>query len=112
VRTFGLIKNTLHWRRGALLRYGPATGKVWTTQDERWVYATISGAEEARDDLETMLRGTLRALFAEYKSLSVAEQMEWDGEWLPRATLEKTGVIPADEIAEAAASEVAEDEKA
>ena len=112
VRTFGLIKSALHWRRGALLRYGPATAKVWTTQDERWVYATISGAEEARDDLETMLRGTLRALFAEYKNLSVAEQMEWDGEWVPRATLEKMGVIPADEIAEAAASEVAEDEKA
>ena len=63
VRTFGLIKNALHWRRGALLRYGPATAKVWTTQDERWVYATISGAEEARDDLDTMLRGTLRAPF-------------------------------------------------
>ena len=86
----------LHWRRGALLRYGPARAKVWT----------ISGAEEARDELETMLRGTFRALFAEYKSLSVAEQMEWDGEWVPRATLEKIGVIPADEIAESVASDI------
>jgi hypothetical protein len=49
VRTFGLIKDALHWRRGALLRYGPATSKVWATQDERWIYATISGSQEARD---------------------------------------------------------------
>ena len=48
----------------------------WATQDERWVHATIAGAEEARDDLTTMLRETLRALFAEYKNLSVVEQME------------------------------------
>ena len=40
VRTFGLIKNALHWRRGALLRYGPTMAKVWATQDERWVHAT------------------------------------------------------------------------
>jgi hypothetical protein len=49
-----------------------------------WIYATISGPQEARDDLTMMLRETLRALFAEYKSLSVVEQMEWDGEWVPR----------------------------
>jgi internalin A len=100
VRTFGLIKNALHWRRGAMLRYGPATAKVWATQDERWVYATISGSPEARDDLTMMLRETLRALFAEYKNLSVVEQMEWDGRWVPRATLRDMGKIPADEIAE------------
>jgi internalin A len=111
VRTFGLIKNALHWRRGALFRYGPATAKVWATQDERWVYATISGADEARDDLTTMLRETLRALFAEYKNLSVVEQMEWEGEWVPRATLEKMGIIPADEIAEVAALELPKEEK-
>jgi hypothetical protein len=28
--------------------------------------------------------------------------MEWDGEWVPRATLEKIGIIPADEIPEVA----------
>jgi internalin A len=106
VRTFGLIKNGLHWRRGALLRYGPAMAKVWATQDERWVYATISGSQEARDDLTMMLRETLRALFAEYKNLSVVEQMEWDGRWVPRATLQDMGKIPADEIAEVAALKI------
>jgi hypothetical protein len=111
VRTFGLIKNALHWRRGALLRYGPATAKVWTTQDERWVYATISGSQEARDDLTTMLRETLRALFAEYKNLIVVEQMEWDGEWVPRVMLEKMGIIPADEIAEVPPLKLPEEEK-
>jgi len=29
------------------------------------------------------LSENLRALFAEDKSLSVVEQMEWDGEWVP-----------------------------
>jgi hypothetical protein len=106
VRTFALIKNELRWRRGALLRYGPATAKVWATQDERWVYATVSGSQEARDDLTMMLRETLRALFAEYKNLNVAEQMEWDGEWVPRAMLAKMGIIPADEITEAGALEL------
>lgn len=97
VRTFGLIRNTLHWRRGALLTYGPARAKVWATQDERWIHATIAGAAEARDDLMTMLRETLRALFSEYKNLSVVEQVEWDGDWVPRATLEKMRVIPPEE---------------
>ena len=41
-----------------------------------------------------MLRETLHILFAEYKNLSVVEQMEWDGEWVPHATLEKMGIIP------------------
>jgi internalin A len=111
VRTFGLIKNALHWRRGVLLRYGPAIAKVWATQDERWVYATISGSQETRDDLIMMLRETLRGLFAEYKNLNVVEQMEWGGEWVPRATLEKIGIIPADEITEVAALKLSEEEK-
>jgi internalin A len=58
VRTFGLIKNALHWRRGALLSYGPATAKVWATQDERGVYVTIAGSQEARDGLTMILRET------------------------------------------------------
>ena len=62
-----------------------------------------AGSQEARDDLSMILRQTLRVLFAQYKNLSVVEQMEWDGEWVPRATLEKMGIIPADEMAEVAA---------
>jgi hypothetical protein len=50
-----------------------------------------------------MLRETLHALFAEYKNLNVVEQMEWDGNWVPRATLQDMGKIPADEIAKGAA---------
>ena len=59
-----------------------------------------------------MLRETLHALFAEYKNLNVVEQMEWDGEWVPRATLEKSmGIIPDDEIAQVAALKLPEEEK-
>jgi hypothetical protein len=57
-----------------------------------------------------ILRETLRALFAEYKNLSVVEQMEWDGAWVPLATLAKMGLVPVAEIAEAAALELPEEE--
>ena len=43
--------------------------------------------------------------------MSVVEQMEWDGEWVPRATLEKMGILPDDEIAEVAALKLPEEEK-
>jgi hypothetical protein len=39
------------------------------------------------------------------------EQMEWDGGWVPRAMLEKMGIVPADEIAEGAALKLTEEEK-
>ena len=59
-----------------------------------------------------MLRETLHALFAEYKNLSVVEQMEWDEEWVPYATLEKMRVIRADdEITEVAAVKSPEEER-
>jgi hypothetical protein len=58
-----------------------------------------------------MLRETLRGLFAEYKNLSVVEQMEWDGDWGAAAALEKQRIIPADEIAEVAALNLSEEEK-
>ena len=58
-----------------------------------------------------MLRETLRALFAEYKSLSAVEQMEWEGQWVPCATLAKIGVISADDSAETAMSKFPEKEK-
>jgi hypothetical protein len=88
-----------------------ATAKVWATQDERWVYATIAGSQEARDDLTMILRESFRALFAEYKNLGVVEQMEWNGEWVPRATLEKMGIIPVDEIADDAALKLPQKEE-
>jgi hypothetical protein len=44
-----------------------------------------------------MVREILRA-----KSPSGVGQVEWDGEQVPRPRLEKIGVIPAGEVAEAA----------
>jgi hypothetical protein len=35
-------------------------------------------------------------LFAEYKELQVTEQRWFDGHWVPRATLEKFGVLEPD----------------
>ena len=47
VRTFSLIEGKQHWRRGAILCYGQARARVWTTQDERWVHITATGEEAA-----------------------------------------------------------------
>ncbi|MCB1231028.1 MAG: leucine-rich repeat domain-containing protein [Verrucomicrobiae bacterium] len=94
VRTFSLIDGAKRWRRGAILRYGEAMARVWMTQDERWVHITATGNQEDREELLTMIRLTLSELFAEYKNLKVVEQWELDGDWVPRQTLEKFGVLP------------------
>jgi internalin A len=95
-KTFSLIPGERHWRRGAMLVYGEASGKVWTTQDERYVFVTVAGLEEDRNQLLSMVRGTLLDLFRSYRGLNVVEQHEYEGSWVPRATLEKLGILAAD----------------
>ena len=93
VRTFSLIEGERRWRRGAILRFGEARARVWTTQDERWVHITAVGGKKDRDELLTMVRVTLRELFTEYKDLQVVEQWEHDKSWVPRETLEDFGIL-------------------
>ncbi len=93
VRTFSLIEGERRWRRGAILRFGEARARVWTTQDERWVRITAVGGKEDRNELLTMVRVTLRELFTEYKNLKAVEQWEHDDKWVPRETLEDFGVL-------------------
>ncbi|MEK6260573.1 MAG: COR domain-containing protein [Planctomycetota bacterium] len=88
-RTFSLIPQRMHWRRGAILVYANARARVWTTQDERYVFVTVAGEADDRDELVTMICGTMRDLFAGYRGLQVTEQYEYENEWVPRATLEK-----------------------
>ncbi len=95
-KTFSLIPGKRHWRRGAMLAYGEANGKVWTTQDERYVFVTVAGTAEDGRELLSMVRGTLRDLFRTYRGLKVVEQHEYDGSWVPRATLEKIGILEPD----------------
>jgi internalin A len=95
-RTFSLIPDRLHWRRGAILVYGEARARVWNTQDERYVFATVTGPLVDRDELVTMIRGTLRELFAGYRGLQVTEQHWFDSDWVPRGTLEKFGKLEPD----------------
>ena len=99
-RTFSLIPNRLHWRRGAILAYGDARARVWTTQDERYVFATVAGSPEDRDELVTMIRGTLRDLFAGYRGLQVTEQYWYGDDWVPRKTLERFEVLEPDPVPE------------
>jgi internalin A len=92
-RTFSLIPHRLHWRRGTMLVYGNASARVWTTQDERYVFVTVGGIREDCKDLLTMIRGTFDELFGDYRGLQVTEQWEHKGNWVPRSTLEEFGLL-------------------
>ncbi|MGB8167999.1 MAG: COR domain-containing protein [Chthoniobacteraceae bacterium] len=93
VRTFSLIEQDKMWQRGAMLRYPGATARVWTTAEEKYVFATVAGPEGDRTDLLAIIRGTLTELFGEYRDLKVTEQRWFDGQWVPRQTLERFGVL-------------------
>jgi RIO-like serine/threonine protein kinase len=54
----------------------------------------------AGDELLTMVRLTLRELFAEYKDLQVVEQWEHKDNWVPRATLEEIGELDREDDGE------------
>jgi internalin A len=92
-RTFALIPKRLHWRRGAVLAFGDARAKVWATQDDRYVFATVAGSRHAKQRLLAIIRGTLHKVFSEYKALCPVEQWEHNGKWVPRETLEEFGVL-------------------
>jgi internalin A len=93
VRTFSLIEHAKLWQRGAMLRYPDATAKVWTTAEEKYLFATVAGPNDDRTELLAIIRSTLTELFAEYRDLKVTEQRWFDGQWVPRQTLEKFGVL-------------------
>lgn len=97
VRTFSLISREKIWRRGAILSYGEAQARVWSTQDERWIQITAVGDKDDCQELLTMIRITLKELFYEYQNLKVVEQWEYYGEWVPRRTLEKFGVLESEQ---------------
>ena len=46
-----------------------------------------------------MIRVTLRELLAEYRNLQVVEQWEYNGDWVPRKTLEGFGALAVEEEA-------------
>jgi len=45
VRTFSLIERGKLWQRGAMLRYPGARARVWTTAEDKYLFATVSGPE-------------------------------------------------------------------
>ena len=93
VRTFSLIEQAKLWQRGAMLRYPGARARVWTTEEEKYLFATVAGPEGDRTELLAIIRSTLTELFAEYRDLKVTEQRWFDGQWVPRKTLERFGVL-------------------
>ncbi|MCR4318010.1 MAG: leucine-rich repeat domain-containing protein [Planctomycetes bacterium] len=92
-RTFTLIPDNLHWRRGAVLVFGDSRARVWATQDERYVFVTAVGPSGDRDDLVMMIRGTFKSLFLGYRGLRVVEQHDYNGSWVPRKALEDMGIL-------------------
>jgi internalin A len=97
VRLFTLIEGRKVWQRGAQLRYATARARVWADLSETYVYATVGGEEHDRAELLEMIRETLKGMFCEYERLRVVEQWWHDGDWVPRGTLEKFGVLPREE---------------
>ncbi|HXD34221.1 MAG TPA: COR domain-containing protein [Pyrinomonadaceae bacterium] len=93
VRTFSLIAQKKLWQRGVILRYPGARARVWTTPEEKYLFATVAGPDGDRTELLSIIRGTLNELFNEYRNLQVTEQHWFDGQWVPRQTLEKFGVL-------------------
>jgi hypothetical protein len=104
VRTFFLIQPSRLWQRGAMLRYSDARARVWTTVEETYLFATVAGPKGDRPDLLSIIRGTLMELFGEYKELHVTEQQWFDGQLVPRATLERFGVLEPEWVGNPAAT--------
>ena len=80
--------------RWTMLAFADARAKVWATQDDRYVFATVAGPEHPRKRLLAMIRGTLHKIFNEYKALSPVEQWEHKGRWVPLETLVDLGALP------------------
>lgn len=93
VRTFSLVEQAKLWQRGAILRYPGARARVWTTAEEKYLFVTAAGPEGDRTDMLSIIRGTLTELFSEYRNLKVTEQRWFDGQWVPRETLVRFGVL-------------------
>jgi len=89
VKTFSLVDGRLIWRRGATLRFADGRARVWVSPDERWIYITVWGPRDDADDLLTMLRGAFVQVFAGYNGLSAVEHIRFEGQWVPRAVLER-----------------------
>ena len=53
----------------------------------------MAGPAGDRAELLAIIRGTLTEMFAEYRDLKVTEQRWFDGQWVPRQTLERFGVL-------------------
>jgi hypothetical protein len=106
VRVFALIHQNKLWQRGVVLRYSDALARVWTTAEEKYLFATASGPAHDRADLLDIIRGVLAGIFRQYRGLQVTEQLFFDGHWVPRATLVKFGVLPRENSGDAEGGKV------
>ncbi len=93
-RSFSMIPDRLHWRRGTMLSFGQATGRVWNEPEADYVYVTVAGPPHDKQRLLSIIRGILKDLFSQYEGLAPVEQWWHKNNWVPRETLEEFGVLP------------------
>ena len=93
-RTFSMIPDRLHWRRGTILVFGDARARVWTTPEEHYVFVTVGGPPDERKRLLAIIRAILQDLFSDYRGIKPVEQWKHKGMWVPRPTLEEFDVLP------------------
>lgn len=96
VRTFMLVEREKLWQRGAMLRYPHSRARVWTTAEEKYLFVTVAGPSRELIRFISIIRGTLNRLFSEYRDLQVTEQWRVDGDWVPRRSLIRLGVLESE----------------
>jgi hypothetical protein len=93
VRVFTFIQQDKLWQRGTVLRYPGARARVWTTPEDKYLFATVVGPRDDRAELLGIIRVTLAELIREFRNLAVTEQQWFQGNWVPRETLKQFGVL-------------------
>ena len=96
-RTFALIPEPAALAAGAVLTFDDARAKVWATQDDRYVFATVAG-DRTRPQAPAgdHPRHVCTRSSTNTRRSSPVEQWEHKGKWVPRETLEEFGVLPRD----------------
>lgn len=97
VKLFPLIERRggqlMAWQSGALLKYGAARGRISADEKEQYLFLTVAGDDRDRGELLEMARVTLQEIFRSYPRLLAKEQWLYEGEWVPRGTLERFKVL-------------------
>lgn len=91
VRLFSLLETDKYWRRGGILGFDQAKGRLWTEQNDKLIYLAVKGNEKSKQELLTMIRSTMESLLKEYRALSATEQIFFKSNWVSVEILKDMG---------------------